>query len=407
MTLAPKPRIGLALVASLFIGSLIGYFISQASAPLRTPFAAKAPECPAPAAAVSAPNRALRLTEQQIEAAKITLVPVQGGAVRRSITVPALVTPDPDRVARVAAKVAGTVAEMRKKLGDRVEKGEAVAVIDSREVADAKAEYLAALTNYDLQSALFEREKGLFRKQIVAEQLFLKAKTVYTEAKLRLDLARQKLAALDLSESEIAALPHQAGTSLSRKEIHAPISGRVSERLASIGQPVGGEGQIKELYALTDLSTVEADLSVPVADLPLVHEKQAVSLTTSEGREAPGVVAYVNAVLTPETRAGHVIAAFDNKDHALRPGSLLNARIVLGRNNVGAKVPRGAVQTISDESVVFVRTKTGFEKRRVELGDGDDDFVEVRAGVKPGEAIAVENSFVLKAELGKNDIPQE
>lgn len=400
----PKYWIILALAAAMIVGS----FFPQLSAPLRAPFAART-NAPTEAHTVAkgADSAALRLTPSQIEAAGISAAQIETGALRRKITVPALVTPDPDRVARVAAKVAGTVAELRKKLGDPVQKGEIVAVIESREVADAKSEYLAATANFDLQSALFAREKGLFEKKITAEQLFLKARSIYTEARLRLDLARQKLAALDLSEGEIAALARQDGAFLNRKEIHAPISGRVSERLVSLGQPVGGEGQMKELYVLTDLSSVEADLSVPVADLPLVHEKQAVSVLTAEGREATGVVIYVNAMLTPETRAGHVVAAFANRDFALRPGSVLNARIVLAESAVRARAPRAAIQTIGNESVVFVRTSDGFEKRPVELGAGDDDFVEIRSGAKPGETIAVRNSFVLKAELGKKDIPPE
>jgi cobalt-zinc-cadmium efflux system membrane fusion protein len=56
---------------------------------------------------------------------------------------------------------------------------------------------------------------------------------------------------------------------------------------------------------------------------------------------------------------------------------------------------------------VFVRTPDGFIKREVELGRGDDDSVEVVSGLKPGEEIAVSNVFLLKAELGKQNIPEE
>ena len=146
------------------------------------------------------------LTPEQIEAAKIEMATVGPGTLTRRIVAPAAITPDPDRVGRVAAKVAGTIAELRKKLGDHVALNEMIAIIDCREVAEAKSDYLAAAVQYDLQNHLFLREKGLFEKKITAEQLFLKAKTTFAEAKLRLDLARQKLAALDLSEQEIAAL---------------------------------------------------------------------------------------------------------------------------------------------------------------------------------------------------------
>ncbi|MGC1860965.1 MAG: efflux RND transporter periplasmic adaptor subunit [Methylocystis sp.] len=400
-----KLPVVLAMLVGMFVGSFLPRFsetVRSLVAPRSGPNATKE-ESKGP----NSPDGQIKLSDEQIAAANIEIAAAASGALARRVTVPALVTPDPDRVARVAAKVAGTVAELRKKLGDPVLKGEVVAVIDSREVADAKSEFLAAAVNYDLQNTLFAREKGLFEKKITAEQIFLKAKTNFAEAKLRLDLARQKLASLDLSESEISALAQQPMSALRRKDIHAPISGRVIERLVSLGQPVGGEGQAKELYVLADLSVVEADLAIPVADLPLVREKQSVSLATPEGRDVDGAVVFVNAMLTPETRTGHAIASFENAEHLLRPGSLLNAKIALSKTPVAVKVPRAAVQMVNNDATVFVRTAEGFMKRKVETGESDDDSVEIRSGLAASELIATTNTFVLKAEAGKADIPEE
>ncbi len=349
----------------------------------------------------------IKLAPDQIEAAKIETATVGPGVITRRITAPAAVKPDPDRIARVAAKVAGVVEELRKRLGDDVARGEIVAIIDSREVAEAKSEYLAASVNYDLQNALYQREKGLFEKKITAEQLFLKAKTVFTEAKLRLDLARQKLAALDMSEQEIAALSSQPISALRRKDIRSPIAGRVIERLVSIGQPVGGEGQAKELYVISDLSVVEVELAVPPADLGLLREGQDVRLQNAEGRGFEGKITYVNAMITRETRSGHVLARFANPDFALRPGSLLEAEITLKETPVKIKVPRSATMIVDGKPIVFVRTANGFAKRAVDLGRGDEEAVEVVSGLEPGETIAVSNAFLLKAELGKLSIPEE
>jgi cobalt-zinc-cadmium efflux system membrane fusion protein len=279
-----------------------------------------------------------------------------------------------------------------------------VAIIDSREVADAKSEYLAATANFELQSQLYQREKGLFEKKITAEQLFLKAKATFTEARLKLDLAHGKLAALDLSESEIVALGSQPVSRLREKEIRAPIKGRVIERLANIGQPVTAESQ---LYVLADLSEVEVELAVPVASLSAVRVGQPVVIKGVDARSFEGVVRVVNAMITPETRTGHVIAAFKNQGGALRPGVLLNAEITLEQSPAKVLVSRAAVQLIHNEPTVFVRVKDGFEKRAVELGDGDERSVEVAKGLKAGETIAVVNSFVLKAEAGKSEIPEE
>jgi cobalt-zinc-cadmium efflux system membrane fusion protein len=389
----------LAILASLAVGAALPGLFGKIRGPGTPVDAGGAGPGVAPAA-----EGVIRLTAEEIEAAKIAVAKVGPGVIRRQITVPATVKPDPDHLARVAAKVSGVVAEMRKKLGDEAAKNETVAVIDSREVADAKSEYLAALANYDLQSKLFAREKGLFEKKITAEQLFLKARAAFTEAKLRLDLARGKLAALDLSESEIAALAAQPIARLREKEIRAPIKGRIIERLVNLGQPVTAESQI---YVLADLSQLEADLAVPIANLASVRAGQPVALKTADGRSFDGKVTIVNAMITPETRTGHVIASFDNADFALHPGVLLNAEIALEQSPVKTLIPRAAVQLVHNEPTVFVRVKDGFEKRAVELGDGDENAVEVVKGLAAGETIAVANSFLLKAEAGKGEIPEE
>jgi len=391
----------LLFAVAILASAVIGAWFPQISAPVRSFFSSKT-QIAQPEDQQS-PEGLIKLTDDQIAAARIEIGQAGPGLVTKRLVVPAAIKPDPDRVGRVAAKVAGTVSELRKKLGDQVAVDEVIAIIDSREVADAKSEFLAAAVQYDLQNQLFLREKGLFEKKITAEQLFLKAKTSFAEAKLRLDLARQKLASLDLSESEIANLSLQPVSSLRRKEIRAPIAGRVIDRLVSLGQPVGGEGQAKELYVLSDLSVVDADLAVPVNDLAAVREGQPVHVTAAAGREFEGKVVIVHAVITKDTRSGRVIARFANPDFALRPGSFFNARIAIAEKRVNVRVPRSAVQIIGGEPSVFVRTEDGFVKRKIETGAADKKFFEIRSGVAPGEQVATTNTFVLKADLGKKD----
>lgn len=347
------------------------------------------------------PEGAVKMPPERIAAAKIEVAPVGKGVLARRLTVPGTVVPDANRIARVAAKVVGTVADLKKQLGDPVAKGEVVAVLESREVAEAKSEYLAAQANFDLQKSLFEREQSLFQKSITAEQQFLRARTAFTEAQLRLDLARQKLSALNVGEGEIAALSRQT-VELQRYEIRSPITGRVVERLVDLGAPVGGEGQAKELFILADLSSVWIELSVPIADLPSIREGQRVAVATgASGTSSEGRIVFISPLLNQETRSARVIAALDNKDLTWRPGSYVTARILVEELPVDLRVPRAALQTVGGGQVVFVRTAEGFEKREVALGKEDEQAVEVVSGLDPGEAIAVANSFVLKAELGK------
>jgi len=355
----------------------------------------------AAAPAEKAEDGLVPLSAAQIAASRIETALAGPGALTRVIVAPALVAVDADRMGKVAAKVAGTIAELRKKLGDTVEAGEVVAIIDSREVADAKSGYLAAQVQLDLQTALFQREKGLFEKKIAAEQSFLKARGAYEEARLHADLARQKLASLDLSEQEIADLPRQPVGALRRKEIRAPSGGKVIERRVSLGQPVGGEGQEKELYAIADLSAVSAEIAVAISDIADLREGQRVRLAHGDEKQAEGRLVYVRPTIDHETHSGRAIATFENDSLALLPGAAMTAHIALAEREVPLRAPRKALIAFEGEQVVFVRTPDGFVKRTVVAGEADRDFVEILSGLEPGEEVAVTNAFVLKAELGK------
>ena len=345
----------------------------------------------------------LKLGADQIAAAKIETAKASAGTLARRLTVPGTVAPAADRIARVAAKVVGTVAELNKQLGDTVAKGEVVAILDSREVAEAKSEYLAAQVNFDLQKTLFEREQSLFQKGITAEQQFLRGRTTFTEAQLRFDLARQKLSALGVPDKEIAGLSRQS-TALQRYELRAPLGGRVLERLVNLGAPVGGEGQAKELYGIADLSQVWVELAVSPRDLPSVKEGQTVQVTAGGMNErAEGKIVFKSPMLNPETRSARVVAQIANKSGAWQPGTFVTAGIVVEEQKAPLVVPKSALQTGGKDQVVFVRTPEGFEKREVVLGRSNGEAAEIVFGLDPGEEIAVANTFTLKAELGKSE----
>src|SRR5262249_37162959 len=156
---------------------------------------------------------------------------------------PGSLIPDADHIARVSVRVLATVAELRKRLGDRVEKGEIVAAIESREIADAKSEYLAARLTNETQQTLFGRLKILAETRTLSENEFLRARLTANDAQIKVDSARQKLFALGLSDDEIADLPNQSPESLRKQFLRSPIAGRVSERRVDLGSLVGREGQ--------------------------------------------------------------------------------------------------------------------------------------------------------------------
>jgi cobalt-zinc-cadmium efflux system membrane fusion protein len=343
------------------------------------------------------------LTDEQLTEAHIDLARVEGGILAHRIIVPGTIIPVADRIARVAVKLSGTVAELRKNIGDPVIKGEVLAILESREVADAKSEYLAARLANELQQTLFQRDKMVWEGHASTEQQFLRSRTLTAQTEMKFNISRQKLFALGLNESEIAALPNEPEALLRRQEVRAPMAGRVVERKVDLGMAVGRDNLETELFVIVDLDRVWVELAVSPTDLPAVKEGQPVSIAARGiAEKAEGKVMFITPLVDKESRAARVVAEIANESGAWRPGSFVTAAVATGEQAVSIAVPTNAIQTIGAGKAVFVRTTEGFEKRAVVTGRSDDRLAEVLTGLKAGETIAVTNTFLLKAEFLKS-----
>jgi cobalt-zinc-cadmium efflux system membrane fusion protein len=349
---------------------------------------------------------AIKLTQAQIEAGNFSVVGVGGGELSKHIRVPGTIIPSGDRIARVAVRLVGTVAELRKRLGDRVEAGDVVAVIESREVADAKSEYLAARLVFGLQQTLFDRSTRLFEGKVLSENDYLRARTAFEDARVKIETARQKLFTLDLTAGQIEALPQQPVESLRRQELRAPIAGRIAERRVEIGALVGREGLESELFVIVDPTVVWADLAIPPTDLDHIHEGQDITVTAG-GDPSPATIMFVSPLLDKDTRAARVVASVDNASGKWRPGAFITADIPVDKTRAAQVVPVSALQTLKGYSVVFVRNAGGFEARKVSVGRRDARIAEITTGLSVGEQVATLNTFTLKADLGKSEIDHE
>ena len=346
----------------------------------------------------------IRLSEKQVAAGNFAVQEARGGLLSKRMVVPGAIVPSGDRIAKVSVRLLGTVAEVRKRLGATGREGDVLAIIESREVADAKSQYLAARVAFDLQDTLFTRSKSLFESKVSSENDFLRAKTAFEDIRIKFDVARQKLFALGLTSDQIAVLPQQPVESLRLQELRAPMNGRIAERRIDLGSLVGREGQESELFVIVDSSVVWAELSLAAADLAVVSEGQKITISAgSQGEPLLATIMFVSPLLDKDTRLARVVASVDNPAHILRPGMFVTAEIPFQQVKADVVVPKTAVQSIEGQSAVFVRTPTGFEPRKIVTGREDSRSFEVTSGLSAGDPIATANTFVLKADLGRGE----
>ncbi|EKS40023.1 efflux RND transporter periplasmic adaptor subunit [Afipia clevelandensis] len=345
----------------------------------------------------------IRLTERQITAGNFAINEAAPGTLTKRIAVPGTIVPSGERIAKVSVRLLGTVAELRKRLGDAVREGEVLAIIESREVADAKSQYLAARVAFDLQETLFNRSKSLFESKVSSENDYLRARTAFEDIRIKYDVARQKLFALGLTNDQIVALPQQPVESLRLQELRAPMSGRIADRRVDLGSLVGREGQESELFTIVDSSTVWAEMALSVNDLAPVREGLQISIDAASAGHLPATIMFVSPLLDKDTRLARVVASVDNPADMLRPGMFITAHIPSQQVKADVIVPKAAVQSIDGRNAVFVRTPDGFSPRKIVTGREDGRSFEVTSGLSPGEQIATANTFVLKADLGRDE----
>jgi cobalt-zinc-cadmium efflux system membrane fusion protein len=341
----------------------------------------------------------VRLGPEAMRSAGIEIGTVGPREMVTTIEVPGEIKPDDTRMAHVVPTLQGIAVEVLKAAGDSVDRGDLLAVINSRELADARSAYLAARRQIDFARGRLDREEALWQKKISAEQEYLEARRAFDEAQLARDVAAQKLAALGLSSASLAGLASAPPEQLSRFEVRAPLGGTVIERDVTVGEAVAAD---HTLFVIADLSSVWVEASIAARDLGAVRQGQTAVIRSADlGREANGRISYLGAVVGRETRTAVARVVIPNADGRWRPGLFVTVRLVRESSTVPVAVLAEAIQTFRDWQVVFVRYGDWFEARPLELGRSDGLWVEVLQGLSPGVQYATTNSFAIKAEIGK------
>jgi membrane fusion protein, heavy metal efflux system len=341
----------------------------------------------------------VQLGADQVKSAGIVIGTAGPRVMQTTLELPGEIKADETREARVVPRVQGVALQVLKKEGDRVARGELMAVISSRELADAKSAYIAAAHHREFTQAALQREESLWQKKISAEREYLQAKKEAEEAALDHDVAGQKLVALGVPLASLAGISSAPRADLSRFEIRSPLDGTVVERKLTIGEAVAADA---EVFQVADLSSVWVEVTVYAKDLGAVRQGQEATVSSTDlGTEASGRIDYIGRLVGEDTRSARARLTLPNAKGQWRPGLFVTVKLVREETQVPIAVSADGVQTFRDWQVVFVKYGDWFEARPLELGRSDGQWVEVVSGLKVGDQYAAANSFAVKAEIGK------
>ncbi len=271
--------------------------------------------------------------------------------------------------ATLAAEVGGAVESVKADLGQSVARGQVLATIDERSLAQQMAEAEAFVRQARLQ---FERAQNLFERKAI------------TQAQL-LDAVTNK----DVAESRVATAKLQ----LDKARVRAPWSGRIAARRVEVGDYVGPGAP---LFELVDSSRLKVRAPARSADVPLlaVGREVEVSVDAFPGEVFRARIERLGAELDPESRTLDVEAEITNADGRLKPGML--ARIEIPRRELANALvlPMSALIDLGGRKAVYVVEEGRAARRDVTLGPviGEEVVIE---GLAAGARVVVEGHHVV------------
>jgi cobalt-zinc-cadmium efflux system membrane fusion protein len=306
------------------------------------------------------------------------------GAIADGIECVAEVSFNQNKFAQIAAPVSGIIQSVHVDLGTKVEEKQTVAKIWSASIAEAVAK--AVLSHQTL-----DRERKLRADRVTSEAALQEAEATHRAA-------CQQLRTLGFTEEQI----DEMGTKPQEQvlmEVRAPFTGEIAERMAVQGSLVEVG---RPMFTLVDPSTVWAMLQVPEATLGRVKTGQTVELRVDSlpGKVFTGRLTWIGPAVDERTRMARARAEFDNPEGLLKDKMFATARILTRQAARAMLVPASAIQRVEGKPFVFVKQGEDlFDARAVRLGARFDGRLEVLAGLKPQEPIAVSHAFAIKSAM--------
>ena len=325
--------------------------------------------------------------------AQLQITDVASQEVSDALRVAGQIDFDEQALTRIGSSVTGRVTQIQATLGQIVDKGDTLALINSSELSGAQLSYLRARSERELHRRNMARAKTLFEADVISAAEFQRRESEFEIASAETRAAQDQLRVLGVSPKSIENLAN-TGTIDSVASVMATIKGVVVERKVAAGQVVQASDV---LFAVADLSRVWAVAQVPEQQVGQVKVGQSVSIEVPAlgNEKLEGKLIYVGQTVNPESRTVLVRTALDNKSGRLKP-SMLASMLIESSPVKRLVVPATAVVRQDDTDHVFVEeADKRYRLTPVTLAAEHSGQRVVLDGLKPGMRIVSEGAFHL------------
>jgi len=301
------------------------------------------------------------------------------------------VSADISRNIPVISLASGRIVEIDARLGDSVTKGQLLLKVQSQDIAQAFSDYRQAMADEQLAKTQLDRAKILLDKGAIAKKDEEVAEDTEVKAKVTTETARDHLRVLG------ADLDHPS----SIIEIHAPVSGVITDQQVTAAAGVKTLDNSPNLFTISDLSRVWIICDVYENDLAFVRvgEFADIHLNAYPNVVLKARIANIAPTLDPTIRTAKVRLEVENPG-ILRFGMFVTATFHGTQKEMHATVPATAILHMHDRDWVYSPAGNN-QFRRIEVVGGNmlpGGQQEIASGIKPGQQV-ISNALVLQATV--------
>ncbi len=304
-----------------------------------------------------------------------------------------------DRYSRISSPLQGRVVEVRVHLGDRVQAGNILLVVDSPDIAQAYSEYVKEDSDLQYATRAFDLAKDLYENRALPLKDLKQAENELIKARAEFRRAKERLLSLRVPAEELNK-PLDKQKITSRFEMKSPLTGIVVERNVTPGQSIGSDSS-QVLFTVADLDMLQVVADVYERDLALVKEGQFAKVRVEAYPDVgfPATVASIGDVVDPTSRTIKLRAWVKNDDHKLKPEMFARLYLQVGESTPLLTIPREAVLEVDGKQYVFVvEGENQYVKREVKVSAISPDQMRVLEGLTSGQRIVTKGAVLIKGQ---------
>ncbi len=269
----------------------------------------------------------------------------------------------PSSSADVTAIIGGNVKSIKVFHGDKVSKGQLLAVLEHPDYIILQEQFSEVANKLEYLEKEYERQKELFENNVGAGKDYQQAKSEYNTAKAKYAGLKSRLQLLNLSTDKI-----EEGIISNTVNIISPINGFVNDVNIKVGTYVDAKDK---LFAITDNSDMHADFMIYEKDVHLVKEGQKVHFTVSNrpSEELTATVFAIGKEFEANSRAVHIHAKINEKVSGLISGMYISGHLHTDEKYTRT-LPNDAIVTEGTKSYIFIQDNEALEEH------GHDEHAE-------------------------------